>query len=136
VRGWCCGPTRSGRRTRTTTPSEGLSIDTRHAAGLEIEWWRAHREDQYAAGPENAEALIRALADLYAYTYGVEHSEVRRAAELRAEAMDVSDRWIAAGCDPADPLLAEERVLLVRSFAALPAAVHRPPTVRTVTATP
>ena len=62
-----------------------------------------------------------------AYTYGVEHSEVRRAAELRAEAMDVSDRWVAAGCDPADPLLAEERALLVRSFAALLAAVHRPP---------
>ena len=70
------------------------------------------------------------------YTYGVEHSEVRRAAALRAEAMDVSDRWVAAGCDPADPLLAEERALLVRSFAALLVAVHRPPMVRTVTATP
>ena len=66
------------------------------------------------------------LADLYAYTYGVEHSEVRRAGELRAEAMDVSDRWVAAGCDPQDPLLAEERALLVRSFAALLAGVHRP----------
>jgi hypothetical protein len=121
---------------RLVKVSEGLAIDTRHAAELEVEWWRAHREDQYAASPENAEALIRALADLYAYTYGVEHSEVRRAAELRAEAMDVSDRWVAAGCDPADPLLAEERALLVRSFAALLAAVHRPPMVRTVTATP
>ena len=106
--------------------AEGLAIDTRRAAELEVEWWRAHREDQYASSPENAEALIGALADLYAYTYGVEHSEVRRAAELRAEAMDVSDRWVAAGCDPQDPLLAEERALLVRSFAALLAAVHRP----------
>ena len=50
--------------------------------------------------------------------------------------MDISDRWVAAGYDPADPPLAEERALLVRSFAALPAAVHRPPMVRTVTATP
>ena len=28
------------------------------AAELEVEWWRAHREDQYASSPENAEALI------------------------------------------------------------------------------
>jgi hypothetical protein len=121
---------------RLVRASEGLAIDPRRAAELEVEWWRAHREDQYASSPENAEALIRALADLYAYTYGVEQSEVRGAAELRAEAMDVSDRWVAAGCDPADPLLAEERALLVRSFAALLVAVHRPPGVRTVTAAP
>ena len=40
------------------------------------------------------------------------------AAALRAEAMDVSDRWVEAGSDPADPLLAQERALLVRSYAA------------------
>ena len=79
---------------------------------------------------------MKALADLYAYTYGVEQSEVRRAAELRAEAMDVSDRWVAAGSDPKDPQLAEERALLIRSFAALLVAVHRPAAVRTVTAAP
>jgi hypothetical protein len=39
--------------------------------------------------------------------------------------MDVSDRWVEAGADPADPLLAEERALLVRSYASLLAAVHR-----------
>jgi hypothetical protein len=50
---------------------------------------------------------------------------VRQAAALRAEAMDVSDRWVQAGCDPRDPLLAHERSLLVRSYAALLAAVHR-----------
>ena len=37
----------------------------------------------------------------------------------------MSDRWVAAGCDPADPLLASERALLVRSYAFLLAAVHR-----------
>ena len=71
------------------------------------------------------EALIVALRDLYAYSYGVEPDSVRQAAALRAEAMDVSDRWVKAGCDPADPQLAHERSLLVRSYAALLAAVHR-----------
>ncbi|MGE5636112.1 MAG: hypothetical protein ACM3UV_04115 [Nocardioidaceae bacterium] len=52
-------------------------------------------------------------------------AQVRPAAALRAEPMDVSDRWVAAGCDPADPQLARERALLVRSYAALLAAVHR-----------
>jgi hypothetical protein len=32
---------------------------------------------------------------------------------------------VAAGGDPGDPLLAHERALLVRSYAALLAAVHR-----------
>ena len=50
---------------------------------------------------------------------------MRRAAELRAQAMDVSDRWIEAGRDPQHPLLREERALLVRSYAALLAAVYR-----------
>lgn len=50
--------------------------------------------------------------------------------------MDISDRWVAAGCSPADPLLAEERALLVRSFASLLVAGYRPATVRTVTAAP
>ena len=39
--------------------------------------------------------------------------------------MDVSDRWVEAGCDPENALLAEERALLVRSYASLLAAVHR-----------
>jgi hypothetical protein len=50
---------------------------------------------------------------------------VLEAAELRAEAMDVSDRWVADGCDPEAPALARERALLVRSCAALLAAVRR-----------
>ena len=102
--------------------SEGASFDPARAAELEVEWWRAHRENQHGGGGH--EALVGALMALYAYTYGVASDAVRRAAELRAEAMDVSDRWIEAGCDPAHPLLREERALLVRSFAALLAAVH------------
>ena len=90
-----------------------------------MEWWRAHRADQHGAGPGAHEEVVAALRDLYAYTYETDPGLVRPAAELRAEAMDVSDRWVEAGCDPADPQLAEERTLLVRSYAALLAAVHR-----------
>jgi hypothetical protein len=104
--------------------SEGSTFDPVRASELEVEWWRAHREDQYGGGAEAHEGLVGALQALYAYTYEVDAAAVRTAAELRAEAMDVSDRWIAAGCDPADPLLREERALLVRSFAVLLAAVH------------
>jgi len=90
------------------------------AAELEVEWWRVHRDVQH--GEVVRDPLVGALADLYAYTYGVPHGDVRQAAALRAEAMDVSDRWVEAGCDPGDPMLAEERALLVRSYASLLAA--------------
>lgn len=39
--------------------------------------------------------------------------------------MRISDRWVADGCDPASPAVAQERAELVRYYAALPAAVHR-----------
>jgi hypothetical protein len=108
---------------RLLRASEHATFDPARAAELEVEWWRAHREAQY--GSEGAGELIAALTDLYAYCYAVDPGDVRQAAALRAEAMDVSDRWVAAGCDADDPLLAEERRLLVRSYAALLAAVHR-----------
>jgi hypothetical protein len=105
--------------------SETASFDPTRAAQLEVEWWRVHREHQHAAPGDPSEGLTAALQGLYAYTYGVDGSEVRQAAALRAEAMDVSDRWVEAGSDPDNPLLAHERALLVRSYAALLAAVHR-----------
>jgi hypothetical protein len=37
----------------------------------------------------------------------------------------MSDRWVEAGCDSDDALLVEERALLIRSYAALLAAVYR-----------
>jgi hypothetical protein len=110
---------------RLLVESEGAAFDPVHAAELEVEWWRAHRQAQYDGRDDSAEELVLALRDLYAYCYSVDPEEVRRAAALRAKAMDVSDRWVAAGRDPEDPLLAEERALLVRSYAALLAAVHR-----------
>ena len=105
--------------------SEGAGFDPATAARLEVEWWRVHREAQHSDGSGASEELVRALADLYAYSYGVDAAEVRHAATLRALAMDVSDRWVEAGCDPSDPRLVRERALLVRSYSALLAAVHR-----------
>jgi hypothetical protein len=96
----------------------GAAFDPVRAAELEVGWWRVHRDG-------DAQGLIVALRDLYAYTYGVDPSAVLEAATLRAEAMEVSDRWVEAGADPADPKLATERALLVRSYAALLSAVHR-----------
>jgi hypothetical protein len=93
------------------------------ASELEVEWWRVHREHQREEG--SGDALVRALQDLYAYSYSVPPEDARLAAALRAEAMDISDAWVEAGCDPQDPMLARERALLVRSYAALLAVVHR-----------
>jgi hypothetical protein len=105
--------------------SESESFSPERASELEVEWWRAHRENQRVTQGGSREELIGALQDLYAYTYSAGRDEVRQAAALRAEAMDVSDEWVDAGCDPADPRLAHERALLIRSYAALLAAVHR-----------
>jgi hypothetical protein len=110
---------------RLLVASEGVRLDPRRAAELEVEWWRAHREAQHGGGPGASDALVGALRDAYAYCYGADPDGVRPAALLRAQAMDLSDAWVAAGCDPADPRLREERALLVRSYAALLAAVHR-----------
>jgi hypothetical protein len=110
---------------RLLAASEGERFDPGRAAELEVEWWRAHREAQHDGGSGASEELVGALGDLYAYCYSVDSDAVRQAAALRAEAMDVSDRWVEAGCDPEDPQLAEERALLVRSYASLLAAVHR-----------
>ncbi|MBV9817880.1 MAG: hypothetical protein JOZ07_05960 [Solirubrobacterales bacterium] len=93
------------------------------AAGLEVEWWRLHRARQH--GGAAAAPLIDALAALYAYVYDVAPEAVRPAAEQRVAAMDLSDRWVREGCAPTSPLIAEERAALVRSYAALLAAVHR-----------
>ena len=102
--------------------AEGASFSPTRAAELEVEWWRVHRRHQHAG--DSPDGLTAALRDLYAYTYDADPAAVEPAARLRAEAMDVSDRWVEAGSDSNDPLLAEERALLVRSYAALLAAVH------------
>jgi hypothetical protein len=110
---------------RLLKASENETFDPVRAAQLEVEWWRVHREAQHDGGPDSARALVLALRDLYAYCYSAAPADVHLAAALRAEAMDYSDRWVAAGSDPENPLLEQEHALLVRSYAALLAAVHR-----------
>lgn len=104
----------------------GERIDPRHAAVLEVEWWRVHRNHQHEEGLSE-QTLIDALAALYAYVYSVDEDDVRVAARERALAMRHSDRWVSEGCSLGSPLIAAERAALVRSYAALLAAVHRAP---------
>jgi hypothetical protein len=105
------------------------SFDVDQAARLEVDWWRAHREVQRGpAGREGAgvEGLVSALQALYAHTYGVPAAAVRVAAQERAEAMRLSDMWVAAGAQLPSALVSEERSALVRSYTALLGAVRRP----------
>ena len=77
------------------------------------------------ATADSTEGLIVALQrPVRLHLRGRPGRRARRPRALRAEAMDVSDRWVEAGSDPANPLLAQERALLVRSYASLLAAVH------------
>ncbi len=101
-----------------------LAIDPVRAAELEVAWWRAHRMHQHG-DPISAEELSDALSALYAYVYDVPASSVRAGADLRREAMDVSDAWVANGCNLDDPALAHERRLLVASYTALRDALDR-----------
>ena len=104
---------------------QGGSFDPARASELEVEWWRVHREHQHAEdGQRDARPLTDALAALYAYVYDVPRESVRLAAEQRALAMDHSDRWVEEGCHLDSPLVPAERAALVRSYAALLAAVH------------
>jgi hypothetical protein len=104
----------------------GESFDPVVASRLEVEWWRVHREHQHnGRAAEGDGPLVDALAALYAYVFGVEEAIVRPAGEQRAEAMRYSDRWVREGCSLASPLIELERAALVRSYAALLAAVHR-----------
>lgn len=103
--------------------SSGLLFDPARAAAFEVEWWRVHRAHQHS-DDVTEEQLETALIDLYSYVYDADRDAVRQAASKRVEAMDLSDRWVRAGCHRDDPLLAEERRALVASYAALRIAVE------------
>ncbi|HET7245939.1 MAG TPA: DUF5995 family protein [Streptosporangiaceae bacterium] len=104
--------------------THGVPAGPARAARLEVDWWAAHREHQYEEGSDDG-PLVTALARLYAYVYETHEEAVRPAAQHRARAMDISDRWVAEGRHPGSPLIASERAELVRCYAALLAAVHR-----------
>jgi hypothetical protein len=109
---------------RLVKATHGERYDPVRAAALEVEWWRVHRAHQHGEGDDESQ-LVAALSALYAYVYGVPEADVELAARSRAEAMDISDRWVAEGCRLDDPAIAAERAALVRSYAALLSAVHR-----------
>lgn len=104
----------------------GEPADPALAASLEIDWWRAHRKRQYSPDPaKTGDELVEALTRLYCYLFGETEAAVRPTAMYRAQAMDLSDQWVAAGCRPDSPLLALERAALIRAYAALLAVVQR-----------
>lgn len=104
--------------TLVSRDTDELRIDPTKASRLEIQWWRLHRARQHDAGVSRSD-VEQSLVDLYAYVYDVEPESVRSAAAARVEAMDLSDAWVAAGCDVDDPLLTGERRALVASYTAL-----------------
>jgi hypothetical protein len=106
--------------------SGSLELAPARAARLEVEWWRVHREHQHSEAI-TGEELTDTLNALYSYVYDVPADLTRPASALRVKAMGLSDRWVEAGCNRADRLLAEERRTLVASYAALRDATARQP---------
>jgi hypothetical protein len=104
--------------------THGEPADPVRAAELEVEWWRVHRVHQRGEDGD-ARPLVDALARLYAFTFGLDEAALRPAAEYRARAMDLVDEWVTEGRLMNSPLLPPMRAALVRSYAALLAAVHR-----------
>jgi hypothetical protein len=97
----------------------GGRYDPRRAAELEVRWWAVHRQrEQY---PDRS-ALARALAETYAELYQTPVERLLAAGDARAEAMDLSDRWIREGKLRDSPLLDRIAERLVVSYRALAAA--------------
>lgn len=103
---------------------EGVLHDPERAAGLEVTWWRLHRERQYGV-IDRDEPLVDALVALYSYVYTAPPGSVVEAARERVRAMALSDQWVADGCDRADPRLEQEHDALLASYRSLRAAVTR-----------
>lgn len=135
-RAWAPYPRNDPERTRRlmrrffalVAAAHGQDFDVDEAARREVHWWAVHRRIQKERPLDGIGPLVDALTDLYTLVYDADDAEVRPAARLRAEAMQLSDRWVEEGCDPASPLIAREAALLVRSYASLLAVVHAPPT--------
>jgi hypothetical protein len=110
--------------------THGKPASPAKAAELEVDWWRVHREGQHRDGSptideaEPAEELVESLTRLYCYLYGKPEPGLRLAAAHRARAMDLCDQWVRQGCQPDSRLLPLKHAALVRSYAALLAAVH------------
>jgi hypothetical protein len=104
--------------------SYGEPASPAKAAELEVDWWRVHRQVQYSVPGVTGEDLVESVTRLYCYLFGVSEAAVRPAAVHRVRAMGLSDQWVREGCLPDSPLLPPVHAALVRSYAALLAAVH------------
>jgi hypothetical protein len=104
--------------------SHGEPASPAKAAELEIDWWRVHRQVQYSAPGVGADDLVESVTRLYCYLFGEPEPAIRPAAVCRVQAMGLSDQWVREGCRPDSPLLPLVHAALVRSYAALLAAVH------------
>jgi hypothetical protein len=103
----------------------GKPEDPARAADLEVEWWRQHRENSRDGGPRaEDDDLVQSVTQLYSYLYGEPEELVHPAAAQRVLAMDLCDQWVAEGRRPDSQLLGLQHAALVRSYAALLAAVH------------
>lgn len=102
---------------------QGLAIDPTRAAELEVDWWREHRVLQRERTGDDERALVESLVRVSAYVYGVPESSLEPAAHSRAQAMRLSDAWVADGCRPDDDRIRAERRLLVESYTRLLDAV-------------
>jgi hypothetical protein len=104
---------------RLLARDQGLRIDPRRAAELEVCWWHEHRVLQRERTDGDEGRLVAALCELNAYLYGLPAQRFEPAARPRALAMRLSDAWVAEGCDPGDERLPQERLLLVESYTRL-----------------
>ena len=101
--------------------ARGSHYDPTRAASAEVGWWVVHRN---RADYPDTTTLEGALADLYTELYRQPKEVVHLAAHHRAEAMELSDRWVRDGKDPRSPLLKAIRAELTRSYRALAQVVE------------
>ncbi len=83
---------------RMLAANERSKLDPVKQPRLEVQWWRAHRENQYGAAVQGG-AGRGAARPLRLLLRGGPR-RVREAAQLRADAMDISDRWIGRAATP------------------------------------
>jgi hypothetical protein len=94
----------------------GESFDPGTVAKLDVDWWVIHRE---RFGQTDNAPLAAAVAELYAATYHMPAAGVLEAAQLRADAMIYSDRWVKESRDPQHPLVPQIEATLLKSYQAL-----------------
>jgi len=99
----------------------GGRYDPARAAAKEVRWWVVHRDAAHHTA--ESRALEDAFTDLYVELYQARPDAVRPAAQARARAVALSDRWLDAGMPRPSPLLGEIRAELIRGYHALRAAV-------------